>query len=181
MGVNDIYAYAGVVSGYLDFVAVDDELVAGCDNAVDRIGFDIDKFVYITVDIGHAEDFDGDGSRQRYKGFAGAEAEGYRVLLVVVDVLVGIEGAADIGMEGEVACADGVAVAELVCHFIEELVDVVHEFVILALKAAAVFQGGAYFLDGKCRLAVCPRDVQAFRVGQIVRVQFDLDFVQDVF
>jgi hypothetical protein len=51
-----------------------------------------------------------------------------------------VEGAAHIGLYGEVPSVDREAVAELVSGFAKELVDVFYEVIVVAGKAAPVFQ-----------------------------------------
>jgi hypothetical protein len=65
----------------------------------------------------------------------------------------------------------------LVSEFVEELVDEGDEVVKLAAVAASVFERGADVLDIEGCLVVDVREVCAVSVGEVIGIEFCLDFV----
>jgi len=148
------------------------ELVAGGERRVARISLVIVKLVDVPVYVGDSLDNHVDELYQAAHLAQDAEAEGDGVLLVVVQFFFGIEGSADVGVYGIVPVADGVAVAELVRHFLVVLVDVLDKIVQIALDAAPAYRRAAHLLDVQGGFVVGTGDERAFDVLEVVGVEF---------
>jgi len=135
------HAYAGGAAGYLDFMAVDDELVAGDVQGVYGVFTCVDKLVDPACSVGQAFDIYGDMLYKAAQGGTGTETEGNRVVLVVVGFGYGIKSTADVGVYGKILHVHGIAVAKLVGGFVKKLLYAVNQFVVPSGIAATVFKG----------------------------------------
>jgi hypothetical protein len=85
-----------------------------------------------------------------------------------VGVAGGLEGAADVGVNGVVPVGYGITVAQMVDYLGVVPVDVLQQFFGAALKAAAGFQGGADVVGGEGFLVVGTGDVLPVNVLQVI-------------
>jgi len=176
---HEVQSTRGVVPDYLDFVAVDGEHVVRQKLAVYVVSFLVDVLVDIAAGVRHAFNDDFYVLNQAAQFASRGEAEGNRVLFVVVYFGCRIEGAAYVGVDGVVAIAYRKAVAELVGYLIVVLADVVEQVFETAGKTTARFESDAHIFNRQSLVVVGARHVGSFPIFKIVGVEFNPDTVKD--